>query len=399
MTVVNLHSKLTLDNSYKLIQLTPDLLKVIEQNDSNPTNTTGLEFKTLDVTGDHKHKSEVVLCSSDKTWLLRQKNHSNTVLLMKQYEPEEKVIVPEHMLFGCKEQPSLDLMSFSKTTYEYETNLIKGKINLDVIPLYDGDLNFGEDFDKDVKSVHLKTIDELVENSACSKQECLKEWYKIGGCIVNGYICLPSDAFISQALHITLVSVLGGSLDMSKLTLNETYKVVTSDIDDEYNPYTLEVILTVLNKFGTKFTDEDGNEHWEINKETVAKWYGKQALNKYARQHSVAIDEFLINWKSMFPPFFPCDIAISMLRGLIYKPTDDSIHYISRAILPMEPKERFKTLFKLQSTWLLEDIAPFVEELNTRGLKLDSFIMKYARRRRVPVPGDRRKTQIIVSSR
>lgn len=398
MTVVNLHSKLTLDSTYKLIQLTPDLLKVIERNDSNLD--TGLEFKTLDVTGENKHKSEVVLCSSDKTWILRQKNHSNTVLLMKEYKPEKKVDVPEHLLFGYKEQPSLDLMGFSTTTYEYETNLIQGKINLDMVPFYDGELNFGQNFGQDAKTVYLRTIDELVKNSASSKEECLEEWHKIGGCIINGYICLPSDDFMSQALNVTLVSILGGSLDMSKLTLDETYKLVTDDIDEEYNPYTLEVIRTVLNKFGTKFTkEEDDVEYWELNKQVIAKWYGKQALNKYARQHSVAIDEFLINWKSMFPPFFPCDIDINMLRGLIYKPTDDSIRYISRATLPMEPKDRFKVLFNLQSNWLLEDMAPFVEELNTRGLKLDNFIMKYARRRRVPVPGDRRKTQIIVSSR
>lgn len=406
MTVVNLHSKLRLDPSYKLIQLTPDLLKIIQQNGSDSTGNTGLEFKTLDPTEGHQNKSEVVLCSSDKTWLLRQKNHSNTVLLMEKYGPREDIHVPEHLLFGCQEQPSVNLMGFSKTTYEYETKLIQGKVNLDVIPLYDGELNFGQDFKEDTKQQHLGSIDELVENSACSREECLHEWYSIGGCIVNGYICLLTDSFMSKALHVTLVSILGGSLDMQKLALHETFQLVTKDIDNEYNPYTVEVVRTVLNRFGISNDSpvdeggkEEGEKTWSLNMTSIARWYGKQALYKYARQHSVAIDEFLIKWKSLFPPFFPCDIEIDMLRGMIYKPSEDSIHYISRTLLPMEPKERFKTLFKLQTNWLLEDIAPFIEELNTRGLKLDNFIMKYARRRRVAVPGKKGKSQIVVSGR
>lgn len=439
MTRINLYSKMKLDSSYKLIQLTPDILKVIEQsannnkekredekgeNSSNDqsygTFPTGLAFKTINMKDNQINKNDVVLCSSNKTWLLRQKNHSNTVLLMKKYKPDKKIVLPENLLFGKKEQPTLDLLGFSKTTYEYETKPIHGKINLDLIPIFDGELNFGKDFiyqekDEDnnnnnILSRYLKNFDELVENSACSREECLKEWHEMGGCKVNGYICIFSEAFMTKALHVTLVSILGGSIDMNELDLKETFKLVTRDIDEDYNPYTLEVIETVLNKFGTKRLKNDlndgkmvGNDNnkicWKLNMDIIAKWYGKQALLKYASQHSVPIDEFLIKWKSLFPPFFPCDIDIDMLRGMIYKPDVNSIQYMSRDILPMEPKERFKLLFKLQSNWLLEDIAPYVEELNVRGLKLDNFIMKYARRRRVTSPNSKSRSQIIISSR
>ena len=439
MTRINLYSKLKLDPSYKLIQLTPDLLKVIEQSandtmnqekngndsDSDNTNHTGLAFKTIDMKDNQTNKNDVVLCSSNKTWLLRQKNHSNTVLLMEGYKQGKVTLLPEKLLFGKKEQPTLNLLGFSKTTYEYETKPIEGKINLDLIPIFGGELNFGEDFicqekgkdnddddgDGDGSNHYLKSFDELVENSACSREECLREWHRLGGCRINGYMCIFSEAFMTKALHITLVSILGGSIDMNKLDLKETFKLVTRDIDEDYNPYTLEVIRTVLNKFGTKRLKDVSNDEkmadcddsdricWKLNMDIIAKWYGKQALLKYASQHSVPIDEFLIKWRSLFPPFFPCDIDIDMLRGMIYKPDINTIQYISRDILPMEPKERFKLLFKLQNSWLLEDIAPYIEELNVRGLKLDNFIMKYARRKRVASPNNKNKSQIIISSR
>ena len=439
MTRINLYSKLKLDPSYKLIQLTPDLLKVIEQSandtmnqekngndsDSDNTNHTGLAFKAIDMKDNQTNKNDVVLCSSNKTWLLRQKNHSNTVLLMEGYEQGKVTLLPEKLLFGKKEQPTLNLLGFSKTTYEYETKPIEGKINLDLIPIFGGELNFGEDFicqekgkdnddddgDGDGSNHYLKSFDELVENSACSREDCLREWHRLGGCRINGYMCIFSEAFMTKALHITLVSILGGSIDMNKLDLKETFKLVTRDIDEDYNPYTLEVIRTVLNKFGTKRLKDVSNDEkmadcddsdricWKLNMDIIAKWYGKQALLKYASQHSVPIDEFLIKWRSLFPPFFPCDIDIDMLRGMIYKPDINTIQYISRDILPMEPKERFKLLFKLQNSWLLEDIAPYIEELNVRGLKLDNFIMKYARRKRVASPNNKNKSQIIISSR
>ena len=394
-----------------MIQLIPDLLKVIEQSSGNDNggnadgaNTTGLEFKTSDMNESQPTKNNVVLCSSNKTWLLRQKNHSNTVLLMKEFKPEKEIVLPENLLFGKNEQPTLNLLGFSKTTYEYETKPIQGKINLDLIPIYDGELNFGKD-NNNGSTQYLKSINELMDNSACSREECLNEWYRIGGCTINGYICLFSESFMTKALHVTLVSILDGSLDMNKLDLKETFKLVTKDIDEDYNPYTLEVIRTVLNKFGIRILKEDsrdknvGDVYWKLNMELIAKWYGKQALMKYASQNSVPIDEFLIKWKSLFPPFFPCDIDIDMLRGMVYKPNINSIQYMSKDILPMEPKERFKLLFKLQSSWLLEDIAPYIEELNVRGLKLDNFIMKYARRKRVPSPNNKSKSQIIISSR
>ena len=122
MTRINLYSKLKLDPSYKLIQLTPDLLKVIEQSandtmnqekngndsDSDNTNHTGLAFKTIDMKDNQTNKNDVVLCSSNKTWLLRQKNHSNTVLLMEGYKQGKVTLLPEKLLFGKKEQPTLN---------------------------------------------------------------------------------------------------------------------------------------------------------------------------------------------------------------------------------------------------------------------------------------------------
>lgn len=347
---IELYSAVGLDDSYKLLQLTPDLVKILKEGSDNV-----LQFKSL--SGDDK--AEVVLCSRDKTWLVKQKNHSNTVLLMRGEEAEANKLV-----------------AFARTTFEYETRASHGELNLESIPIYDGD----EVFPRDRSKIKIKNMDELLENSACSELECETQWHTLGGCEVNGCLCLLSSGFLSKALHVTLMSVMAENLNSDSLALAETSQAVSKDMDGSFNPYTREVVKTVLNRFGTL---QEGS--WRLNHAEIAQWYGIQALKKYVSQRSMALDEFLIRWKALFPPFFPCELDIDMLRGWHLKRGDGEavqVQYVSRATLPPGARDRFAALFQLQSEWLLEDIAPFVSELNHRGLKLESFITKYARRRR-----------------
>lgn len=359
----NLYSKLSCDSSYKLVQLTPDLLKALTSDEPQ------LQFKSFD-----DRKSDVVLCSARKSWLLRQKNHSNTVMLMRDFLPEEDKPLDDSALFGMP-RPINDLLGYSKTTYEYETRPTEGRINLDLVPIYNGEINFPADKSK----LKGRTLKDVFDNSPSSERECKLRWYYLGGCVISGYPCILSPDLLSNALHVTVMSALAESLDFDRLNPVETHQAVQKDVEEDSSPYVLEVIKTVLAKFGTE--NDDGT--WTLNKRQVAQWYGIRALQKFASRHSAPIEEFLIKWKSTFPPFAPFDIDMKMLKGWFYEPTRGNIQYVSKDTLPIDVKDRFKMLFKLQSQWDLDAFAPFVEDLNTKGLKIDNFIMKYARKRRV----------------
>ncbi|CAI4058362.1 hypothetical protein SUVZ_03G0500 [Saccharomyces uvarum] len=369
---INLHSASEYDPSYKLIQLTPELLDIIQ----DPAQNNQLRFKSLD-----EDRSEVVLCSHDKTWVLKQRKHSNTVLLMKEFVPEEPISFDETQLFGLS-KPYMDILSFAKTESEFETREAEGQLNLDAVPMYDGELDFRERATKKSSARIFETLEELLENSPCSAVEGVLKWYKIGGSVKDGVLCILSQNFLSKALHVLLMSVMAESLDLQRLQIDDTYEAVGKDIEDEFNPYTREIIRTVLNKFAVQ-EQQSQEETWRLRIPFIAQWYGIQALRKYVSGTSMPLDEFLIKWKSLFPPFFPCDIDVEMLRGYHFKPTDKTIQYVARSTLPTDPKERFRVLFRLQSQWNLEDIKPLIEELNIRGMKIDSFIMKYARRKRL----------------
>ena len=369
---INLYSKLKTEDShvsYKLIELNDDLMKLLKDNRSRKN----LQFKSLDDANSH-----VVLCSNDKTWLVRQKDHSNMSMVMHEgVVDDNSKIIDESLLFGLP-SPITDYIGFARTTYEYETIVTEGRLHLDDIPIYDGE----EYFEVKDKTKQI-SFQQLLEDSPCSSKEGLQQWHSLGGCTINNQACLLSSKFINKVLHVTLMSVLAESMKLDELKLKDSYEAVSKDMSNEFNPYTVEVVETVLNKFGRIKDTETEEKTWELNSPIIAKWYGIQSLKKYVSNSSLPFDEFMLQWRSQFPPFFPCDIDISMLRGNYYQPQPKQIQYFAKNSLSQDPKDRFKTLFKLQTSWDLRDIEPFIAELNTKHMKIDSFIMKYARRRRV----------------
>ncbi|QLG71389.1 hypothetical protein HG535_0B04310 [Zygotorulaspora mrakii] len=366
----NLYSKLIHDSSYKLVQLAPDLLETLEN-----TSQSEIKFKAV-----NNEKSDVVLCSKNKTWLIKEKHHSNTVMLLREFVATGQQTLDEKSLFGMP-QPINDLLAFSRTTSEYETRPAKGLLNIDHLPIYNGDVGFPTEPAK----LKFKTLDDVLDNSPASELESFTRWNLLGGCIVNGFPCLLSAEFLSNALHVTLMSVMAESLDLDSLTIKDTFEAVNKDMSEGSNPYTKKVIETVLRKYGTKLDkgEKEDKENWKLDRQEISRWYGIRALRKYATKPSLPMEEFLVKWKSTFPPFSPFNIEMKMLGGWYFQPIARNIQYVSKDTLPTDIKERFKMLFRLQSQWDLENIIPFVDELNTKGLKPDIFVMKYARKKRV----------------
>ena len=158
---LNLHERLSIDGSFRLLHLTPELLEVLKDPSSK------LQFKAA---GNVEDDGDVVLCSKDKTWLLRQKNHSNTTMLMHEFKPEEDT--PLETTFGLP-SPVSDFAGFTTTKFEYETKKVPGLINLNSVPVHNGSLDFPP---ADGQDLPVKSMDDLLASSACSEEECLLQW-------------------------------------------------------------------------------------------------------------------------------------------------------------------------------------------------------------------------------
>lgn len=364
MTTAILYSKLNYDSNYKLIQLTPEIFGAL-----NAKKT--LEFKATDP------EQPVVLCSEDTTWILKQKNHSNTVLLMKEVGSHINSSTPNALI--DKAQLCTHHLGFTKLDSELEPRLTEGQINFTSLPIYNGDKSEFLNNTKD-RSLTYWSLENVKRCSPCSEREFNNKWHSIGGCVINGYACLLSHDFISRTLHIMLMSCMAENLALDEMEIDRTFEAVKKDIDDTDSniTFTKEMIATVIGKFCTPC----GSTTWKLDEKLVSVWYGIIALKKFASSRMISEDEFMIKWKSQFPPYFSCNLDFSVLRGHFYRPLGSGVQYLSVSTLPNDVRDRFKHLFKLQSTWELEEIEPYIKGLNIKGLKIDSFVMKYARRRK-----------------
>lgn len=324
------------DRHYKLMELTPQLLKLIEENN---------EPLTVKASG---NDSEIVMCTKDQTFAIRQRNHSNTVMIMTANKEEEH------------------LCGYTTMHSVYEVHKASGSIDITDIPIYDG-----ADSLKGLKSTI--TLEKLKNDSAISEKEFDAVWFSLNGSAYNYTAIILSDDFITRTLHVMLMSIMAAKLNIDELSLIEVYQSMEEDPE-----FTIDIIETVLRKFV-----KGEREPFVMNKTKIAQWYGNEALRKHASKKPLTVSDFLFKWKSELPPFFDCPIDLPLLYGHFCAPLPDRVQFVSRSSLPSDVNNRLKVLFKLQSTWELDQLMPFVEEFNVKGVKPENFIMKFAKKKKV----------------
>lgn len=334
-------SRLQLDSSYKFMELTPELLNIIQENKEK------LYLKSPN------GEADVVLCTSSKTYKIRQRNHSNTVLVMK-----EKI--------ADNTDENAQLIGYASLPSVFECHSVGPSIDTSGIPIYDGitEMNLSESL----------TIDELKQRSAISEQEFDKIWFDSNGSSFNDYAILLDEAFISKTLHLLIMSITAADLDLDEMSIIEVY----NSIKEEAPSFTIDIVESVLRKFSS-----NEKEPLKIDRVKVSQWYGIQSLRRNCSRRSLSLSEFQIKWKSELPPFFESPIDVALLKGSYYSPLPEKIQYISKDTLPNDINGRLKQLFKLQSTWDLNQLIPFIEEFNNKDLKWENFIMKFAKRKKI----------------
>lgn len=334
------------DYTYKLLQLPPDLLQTIESGDGDIVLKS-----TQSQAGNH-----LVVCNNNTTWKLRQMNHSNHVELL------------DNVNFNQRTLPSTDqsnkLIGFANLSYEYELTPFSGLINTQNIPIYNGQKQF------ESISMH-----ELLDNSPISSQQFLNHWYRLGGCEINGKAIILSEEWITMIINLILTILISQNFDYQNL--QGDIDMITNHVIAENNDYTESMVLTILQRFSSI----DGSK-FKLNNEEISKWFGKQALSNSPLK-LWKIPQFLLFWKSNLPEFYNVSLDLIDLKGYYCRPTEDTIKYIDSKSLSMDPQTRFLQLFKFAPNWEYQEFIPFVEPILQNGKKVDSMIMKYARKKKV----------------
>lgn len=338
--------------TYKLIQLPEEILLFMKDTSDQ------LELKAL------PSQNDLVLCTPDKTWKVRQMNHSNTVLLL-----HDTSIVSHRLVIDGEVHTNM-LLGLALTSYEYELTVFDGHIDVSAVPEYSGHA---------IKQSG-QSIEQLLSDSPISKAQFLRRWHALGGCNVDGQAVLLSTTFMSEVLLSLVPVLISNRIAYDSSDYNLSVDQIRALLATENLAYSYEVVETVLNKFGEQ--NPDDTSKFRLNNSTVSKWFGIQTLINN-RTRLVGPKDFLLIWKSALPPFYNVPIDLSQLRGHFYRPITDKIQYLDPAQLLSELAARVKELFKLVREWDWEDFLPYIAAFVPSGKKPELFILKYARRNRV----------------
>lgn len=338
---MDVYTRLEPSTRYKLLELTPELTEILKQG-SEP-----LSLKASSVEG------EIVLCLSDATFQVRQKNHTNTLLLMTHTDAK--------------------LEGFASLESQLELTKVKGRIELlPLLPLY---AEFGQPLPAGASQL---SVQELMQRSPVSDGQFRHLFMAVAnGSEVEGCAVVLTREFVTRTLGHLLTTLLALELDQSRL---EVEAVVEAIGDPDYTPA---LVRTLLWKFSTAPETTQGAV-FALDPVKVSQWYGINALQTFA-QRVISPTDFLIHWKSVVPPFFECPIDLAMLAGHFVRPLLGKIQYVclEGVLRETDPIKRFKMLFKLQGLWDINEIGPFIDDLNLRGLKRDTFVIKYAKRKQI----------------
>lgn len=332
-------------HAYKLLQLPPDLVEYMK---TKPDGKVSIKSSPAG------EANNLVLCTEEKTWKLRQMNKSSAVL-----------IVDNLNVDSLRKKISIDkenvLLGFAQTGYEYELTDSIGSLNFSKLPKYSGTLN--------VKGEEI-LIQELIDNSPISTGEFYKTWYLIGGCEIDGKAQVLSDDFITECL--SLVIILSISNDWKSFSLRDMYGLVK-----EENPsITFSIVETVVEKF-----KDESKEAYSLNELKIAKWFGIELLKKIGT--STTEKDFLLSWKRELPEFYNIPLDLVDLQGYYFRPIEDRLQYLSPTLLSSNLSVRFDQLFKLNSKWNYTEFIPFVMEFVPKGKSVDSIILKHGKKKKI----------------
>jgi sister chromatid cohesion protein DCC1 len=110
--------------------------------------------------------------------------------------------------------------------------------------------------------------------------------------------------------------------------------------------------------------------------------FGISVLRNHAGR-AILIEKFLEMWKESIPIRVDWSLDINDLHGNFIYPTPYTVQYFTKENLSKDPKIRFQQLLTVKNSWELTEILPFIDEIRNKSVKLESYVMKYARKRTV----------------
>ncbi|KAK0453541.1 sister chromatid cohesion protein Dcc1 [Armillaria borealis] len=340
--------------SFKLIELPPDLCKLIESavESSNP-----LRFTVRGQTGD-----DAVLCTNDTTYTMRSVVLSNSVLVVTPPNASDLDFSDDSIVIRDQVNEILELAPTVPRLHKLSA-MLRGNE-------YD-EQSAEEDMDDDQETNRNRVMFEdargVIQASDTELSRGLRDMHIL---IVNGELRPIAPAYLKSILEMILNLLVSHSLSHAATSV----EVLSSALADVHEvPRT--VSTQVMSWFG-----EIRQGIWKMDVTGVVREVGLNILRPF-KDNPIAEDELLATWRSVVGDTFESFVSVELLSGnyLTAPSRNDLLKYFPSSALPVEPAPRFADLFLSRSRWKAEDIAPFLADIAINSKERDKLLLKYAR--------------------
>jgi sister chromatid cohesion protein DCC1 len=356
---MSLYSEIDKASKYKLLELDPDLLEYL----------TTSEHPQLILKGP-RNDSKLVLCTDTKTFKVREIQHSNSLFVMRS---------------GAN-----DCRLLSNVPSSWETIDITGSNDhcedaFRNVPVYYGAM--GTNLQHDVKPTaealskpklerkRPETLAALKLRVPVSEAQFAKLWAGRAGVeLTNGRLYTLSDDVVHDVLRDILVLVMK---DIKSVDPALVYaQLAGADGGSHEEPEA--VVEAVIKKFAV-----NSAVPFELAGERIVQWLGIYTLQSHDGEE-LAVDTFVDLWTAAVPvpvERLGSQLDLALLNGHFVKITPTRLTHLARSALSAHPETRFRQLLDLKPMWELTEIAPFVDDLRSRALTLERFVMKFAKKK------------------
>ncbi|EPQ57498.1 hypothetical protein GLOTRDRAFT_39106 [Gloeophyllum trabeum ATCC 11539] len=357
--------------TFKLLELPPDLLKLVE------AYIEGNASLNLSVKGGAEE--DAVLCTDEKTYTMRSVVLSNSVLVLTP-APEagegmgDKVVIQDELHDIIELVPSLPKLHKLK-------GILRG---LEYDEGYEDEEMMDEDEEFDNTQTGTFSYADAMHLQA-SEGELRRGLRDMRILDIGGRLRPIAPSYLNTILELILNHLVSHSLHHDAVPVDE----LSAAMKDEHE-VDRQVTTQVLLWFGTV---KDGK--WEMNAEEVIKQIGLGILRPH-KDAPIAEQEFLEKWKSAVGDTFESYISLKLLEVCTSARTSHSGNYLSSmsrdtfpavlaltyfpsSSLPTDPAARFTDLFLTRPKWKAEDIAPYLADVAVDSKERDKLLLKYAR--------------------
>ncbi|KAH8093963.1 sister chromatid cohesion protein Dcc1 [Cristinia sonorae] len=377
--------------SFKLMELPPDLCKLIEQSiESNTPTQWTVKGQSTD---------DAVLCTSTKTYALRSVVLSNSVLVVTRSEDADLMDSSDTVVIRDTLHEVLEPV-VSVPKLQVLNGLLRGRVYDEGHEDVDEDVEMEEDDRRGSQSQtdgrptrkRKFTYDDARETLQASQVELDRGLRERRVLIIDGTLLLCSPATIHSAVYSGELRPIAPSYLTTILELLLNYLVslslphsaapvseLTTSLEDDH-----EIKAKVSKQVMAWFGDVDDGL-WVMDVKGVVREIGLGILRAY-KDDPIPETDFMSKWKTAVGDTFEQSTSLDLLHGnFISIPPSESfsptplLSYFPSSSLPTDPFARFADLFLTRSRWKADDISPFLMDICVDNKERDKLLLKYAR--------------------